>query len=94
MIFIKVFSTNECESSSRPRTTSKNIHMITCKNPDNAEYETTQIASTADENKDSSTDQIDSENLNAVIQQTENNDQSQIPGMYTRLVAKNRYKYI
>ena len=67
MIFIIVFSTSEYESSSRPRTTFKNTHMITCENPNNAESETTQIASSADENKDSSRDQIDSENINAVI---------------------------
>ena len=52
------------------------------------------IASSTDENQDSHTDQIYSENINAVIQQTENNDQSQISGMYTRLVAKSGYKYI
>ena len=50
--------------------------------------------STADENKDSSTDQIDSENISAVIQQTENDDQSQITGMYSRLLDKSGYKYI
>ena len=43
---------------------------------------------------DSSTDQIDSENINAVIHQTENSDQGQTAGMYTRLVAKSGYKYI
>ena len=42
MIFIIVFSPGEYGSSSRPRTTSKNIHMITCENPNNAESETTQ----------------------------------------------------
>ena len=94
MIFIIVLSTSEYESSSRPRTNSKNKHMITCENPNSEESETAQIASSADENKDSSSDKIDSENMNAVIQQTENNDQSQITGMYTRLVAKSGYKYI
>ena len=94
MIFIIVFCTSEYESSSRPRANSKNIHMITCENPNNVEGETTQIASSADENRDSSADQIDSENINAVKQQTENNDQSQIMGMYTRLVAESGYKYI
>ena len=74
MIFIAVFSTSEYESSSRPKTTSKNIHMMACENPNSAEGETMQIASPADENKDSTTDQIDSENINAVIQQTENSD--------------------
>ena len=60
----------------------------------NAESEITQIASSADENKDSSTDQIDSENTNAEIQQTKNNDESQVTGMYTGLVVKSRYKHI
>ena len=36
MIFIIVFSTNEYESSSRPRTTSKNMHMITCEENENS----------------------------------------------------------
>ena len=36
--------------------------MIGCENPYNAESEITGIASSADENKDSSTDQNDSEN--------------------------------
>ena len=68
MIFIIVFSTSEYESGNRPKTASKSIHMITHENPNNAESEITQIASPAVENKDSSTDQIDCENTNAVIQ--------------------------
>ena len=42
--------------------------MIMHENPNNAESEIIQIDSSADENKDSSTDQIDSENTNTVIQ--------------------------
>ena len=94
MIFIIMFSASEYVSSSRPKTASKSIHMIMCENPNNAESEISQIASSADENKDCSTDWIDSENMNAVIQKTKNNDQSQIRGMYTRLVVKNGYKHI
>ena len=48
---------------------SKSTHIIICENPNDAESEITQITSSADKNKDSSTDQIDSENINAVIQQ-------------------------
>ena len=44
--------------------------------------------------KDNSTDQIDPQNTTAVIQETKNNDQSQIKGMYTRLVAESGYKHI
>ena len=82
MIFIIVFSASEYESTSRCKTDSKSTHMITCENPNNAECEITQIASSADENKYSGKDQIDSENKSAVIQYTKNKDQSQITGMY------------
>ena len=70
MIFITLYLLHsEYESSSRPKTASKSIHMIMHENPNNAESEIIKIASSADEKKDSSTNQIDSENTNTVIQQ-------------------------
>ena len=51
MIFIIVFSASEYESSSRPKTAPKSIHMIMHENLNNAESEITQITSSADKKK-------------------------------------------
>ena len=52
MIFITLYLLHsEYESSSRPKTASKSIHMIMHENPNNAESEIIQIASSADEKK-------------------------------------------
>ena len=45
-----MFSASEYESGSRPKTASKNIHMIECENPNNTEIDT-QVASSADKKK-------------------------------------------
>ena len=48
MIFIMVYPGSEYENSSRPKTASNSTYMSMHENPNNAESEITQIASSAD----------------------------------------------